>query len=165
MVTQMLRQCINNKQTDWVSKLPAVEFAINSAWSETGYAPFFLNSGQMSCLMIWNSAPKTEYPSIQNFALQKKLALMSVHDSILATRVKQTQNVNRKRQIEPFKEDELVYISTKNITFLKGLACKLILKYIGLYKIVKDFAGPLRLLGLIRSRQYLPITYWKWKMT
>ncbi len=45
-VTQMLRQCINNKQMDWVSKLPAIEFAISSAQSEsTGYAPFFLNSG------------------------------------------------------------------------------------------------------------------------
>jgi hypothetical protein len=56
-VTQMLRQCINNKQTDWVSKLPAIEFAINSARSEsTGYAPFFLNSGQMPRPMIWDSA-------------------------------------------------------------------------------------------------------------
>jgi hypothetical protein len=84
-VTQMLRQCINNKQTDWVSKLPAIEFAINSARSEsTGYASFFLNSGRMPRPMIWDSAPKTEYPSIWNFALQKKLALMSAHDSILA---------------------------------------------------------------------------------
>jgi hypothetical protein len=141
-VTQMLRQCINNKQTDWVSKLPAVEFAINSARSEsTGYAPFFLNSGRMPRPMIWNSAPKTEYPSIRNFALQKKLALMSAHDSILAARVKQTRNANRKRQIEPFKEEELVYISTKNITFPKGLARKLIPKYIGPYKIVKDFGN------------------------
>ena len=41
-VTQMLHQCINGKQTDWVSKLPAIEFVINSAQSEsTGYAPFF----------------------------------------------------------------------------------------------------------------------------
>jgi transposase InsO family protein len=46
-VTQMLRQCINAKQTDWVAKLPAIEFAINSARSEsTGFAPFFLNSGK-----------------------------------------------------------------------------------------------------------------------
>jgi hypothetical protein len=43
-VTQMLRQCVDAKQKDWVSKLPAIEFAINSARSEsTGYAPFFLN--------------------------------------------------------------------------------------------------------------------------
>jgi hypothetical protein len=28
---QMLRQCIDAKQKDWVSKLPAIEFAINSS--------------------------------------------------------------------------------------------------------------------------------------
>jgi hypothetical protein len=39
-VTQMIRQCVNSKQTDWVAKLPAIEFAINSACSEsTGFAP------------------------------------------------------------------------------------------------------------------------------
>ncbi|KJA13212.1 hypothetical protein HYPSUDRAFT_151846, partial [Hypholoma sublateritium FD-334 SS-4] len=39
-VTQMLRQCVNDKQTDWVAKLPAIEFAINSARSHsTSYAP------------------------------------------------------------------------------------------------------------------------------
>ena len=43
-ITQMLRQCIHPNQKDWVSKLPAIEFAINSACSEsTRYAPFFLN--------------------------------------------------------------------------------------------------------------------------
>lgn len=30
-VTQMLRQCIQPDQKDWVAKLPAIEFAINSA--------------------------------------------------------------------------------------------------------------------------------------
>jgi hypothetical protein len=139
-VTQMLRQCINAKQTDWVAKLPAIEFAINSARSEsTGFAPFFLNSGRMPRSMIWNSAPPTEFPSIRNFALQKKLALMAAHDSILAARVKQTRDANRKRQASPFNENDLVYLSTKNITFPKGLARKLIPKYIGPYKIVKDF--------------------------
>jgi hypothetical protein len=34
-VTQMLRQCINPNQKDWVSKLPAIQFAINSARSES----------------------------------------------------------------------------------------------------------------------------------
>jgi hypothetical protein len=45
-VTQMIRHCISPDQGDWVQKLPGVEFAINSARSEsTGYSPFFLNSG------------------------------------------------------------------------------------------------------------------------
>ena len=30
-ITQMLRQCVHPNQKDWVAKLPAIEFAINSA--------------------------------------------------------------------------------------------------------------------------------------
>ena len=41
-ITQMLRQCVHPNQQDWVSKLPAIEFAINSARSEsTGFAHSF----------------------------------------------------------------------------------------------------------------------------
>ena len=80
-VTQMIRQCIHPNQKDWVMKLPTIEFAINLARSaSTGYAPFFLNFGRMPRSMLWNSASHDEFPSIQDFALQKKLA----HDSILA---------------------------------------------------------------------------------
>jgi len=141
-VTQMLRQCINSKQNDWVAKLPAIEFAINSARSEsTGFAPFFLNSGRMPRAMIWTSAPPSEFPSIRNFALKKKLALMAAHDSILAAWVKQTRDANRKRQLAPFKKDDLVYLSTKNIKFPKGLARKLVPKYIGPYKILQDYGN------------------------
>ena len=63
-ITQMLRQCINDKQTDWVAKLLAIEFAINSAQSEsTGFAPFFLNTGRMPRSMLFNfSIAKNEYP-------------------------------------------------------------------------------------------------------
>jgi len=141
-VTQMLRQCINDKQTDWVAKIPAIEFAINSARSEsTGFAPFFLNAGRMPRSMIWDSAEKSEFPSVRNFALNKKFAIMSTHDSIISARVKQTRDANCKRQIAPFKENNLVYISSKNISFPKGLARKLIPKYIGPYRIKKDFGN------------------------
>jgi hypothetical protein len=45
-VTQMLRQCVDEKQKDWVAKLPAIEFAINSARSaSTGYAPLVIVKG------------------------------------------------------------------------------------------------------------------------
>jgi len=139
-ITQMLRQCVDPKQTDWVSKLPAIEFALNSARSEsTGYAPFFLNTRRMPRSMIWNSSSDDEYPSVRNFAQQRKLAIVAAHDSILAARVKQTRDANRKRRMAPFQENDLVYISTKNISFPKGLARKLIPKYIGPYKVLVDF--------------------------
>jgi transposase InsO family protein len=77
-ITQMLRQCVHPNQKDWVAKLPAIEFAINSARSEsTGFAPFFLNFGRMPRTMLWTSPPPTEFPSIREFAIQKKLAITS----------------------------------------------------------------------------------------
>ncbi|KAI0327499.1 hypothetical protein GY45DRAFT_1230900, partial [Cubamyces sp. BRFM 1775] len=52
-VTQMLRQCVAPNQKDWVSKLPAIEFAINLARSDsTGYSPFFLNHGRLPRSMV-----------------------------------------------------------------------------------------------------------------
>ena len=43
-IGQMLRMCISPDHRNWVNKLPAIEFAINSARSEsTGYTPFLLN--------------------------------------------------------------------------------------------------------------------------
>ena len=140
MVTQMLRQCVDNKQTDWVSKLPAIQFAINSARSEsTGFTPFFLNSGRMPRLMIWNSLPSLEFSDIRTFALQKKLAIMSAHDSILAAHVKQIWDANKKCIAASFREGDLVYLFTKTIKFPEGLARKLVPKYIGPYSIVQNF--------------------------
>jgi hypothetical protein len=131
-VTQMLRQCIQPNQRNWVSKLPAIEFAINSARSEsTGFAPFFLNFGRMPSTMIWSAASSNEYPAVREFALQKKLALMSAHDSIIAARIKQTRGANRKRQAAPFQTGDLVYLSAKNIKFAQGLARKLLPKFLG----------------------------------
>ncbi|KAJ2917183.1 hypothetical protein MD484_g3247, partial [Candolleomyces efflorescens] len=141
-LVQMLRELVNEKQTDWVHKLPAIEFALNSASSETtGFSPFFLNTGRMPRSMIWNSAPSSEFPAVRNFALQRKLALMSAHDSIIAARVKQVRDANSKRRPAPFKVHDLVYLSTKNISFPKGLARKLVPRYIGPYRITEDFGN------------------------
>ena len=139
-IVQMIRQCIGPTQKDWVAKLPAIEFAINSSRSEsTGYAPFFLNNGRMPRSMIWNSAKASEFPGVRVFAQRLKSAIMAAHDSVLAACIKQTRVANRHRQRAPFAQDDLVYISTKNMTFPKGLARKFIPKYTGPYKIVRDF--------------------------
>jgi hypothetical protein len=136
-IIQMLWKCIQPNQRDWVAKLAAIQFAINLAWSaSTGFLPFFLNHGQMPRSFIWNSALANEFADVYNFLLQKKLALMLAHDSILAARIKQTRDANRKKQPTPFQQGDLVYLSTQNITFQKGLARKLIPRYIGPYKIL-----------------------------
>ncbi len=122
-VSAMLRQCVSVDQKDWVSRLPAIEFAINCARSETtGYTPFFLNMGRMPRSMIWKNPAKTEYPGVKVFAQRMKLAVISAHDSILNARVKQTRDANWKPRPIPFANGDLVYLSMKNISFPKGLA-------------------------------------------
>lgn len=91
--------------------------------------------------MIWNSPSSEEFPAVREFALQKKEALMAAHDSIIAARVKQTRDANRKRQDVPFTLGDLVYLSSKHISFKKGLARKLLPKFLGPYKILKDFGN------------------------
>ena len=53
----------------------------------------------------------------------------------------QTRDANRKRQAVPFEVGDLVYLATKNISFPKGFARKLISKYIGPNKVLKDFGN------------------------
>lgn len=135
-LTQMLRQCVSPNQTDWAQKLPAIEFALNSARSETtGFSPFYLNYGRLPYPMIWESESK--YPGVRVLAERMKDAILTAHDSIIEARVLQTQAANRSRMPAPFKVDELVYVSTKNMRIPKQRARKLMPKYIGPVKVLR----------------------------
>jgi hypothetical protein len=135
-MTQMIRQCVRPDQKDWVMKLPAVEFAINSARSSTtGFSPFQLNYGKNPNSMIWTA--EDEFPGVQKFAERMKLAIMQAHDAIIASRIENTVQANRKRVTATYQEGDLVYLSTRNISLPKGLARKLAPKYLGPFKISK----------------------------
>ena len=135
-ITQMIRQCVGPNQKDWVMKLPAVEFAINSARSSTtGFSPFQLNYGRNPSPMIWRG--EDEFPGVRIFADRMKMAIMGAHDAIIASRVENTVQANKKRTVASYKEGDLVYLSTKNISLPKGLARKLAPKYLGPFAIIK----------------------------
>ena len=135
-MTQMLRQCVGARQKDWVTKLPAIEFAMNSARSSTtGFTPFYLNYGRNPSPMIWKG--EEVYPGVRQFAENMKDAIMCAHDAIIASRVQHTVQANRKRSLATFQEGDLVYLSTKNISLPKGRARKLSPKYLGPFPITK----------------------------
>uniref|UniRef100_A0A0W0G6M7 Putative polyprotein n=1 Tax=Moniliophthora roreri TaxID=221103 RepID=A0A0W0G6M7_MONRR len=139
-MTQCLHQCISSNQRDWVTKLPAIEFAINNATAEaTGYTLFFLNYRHIPRSFIWNSVSEVEYLGVRTYLDKLKGAVMKAHNSVIASRVKQVRDANWQRRPSPFVKGDLVYLSTKNLTLPKGLAHKLALKYIGPYKIIKNF--------------------------
>ena len=133
---QMIRQCVRPDQKDWVMKLPAVEFAVNSARSSTtGFSPFQLNYGRNPSPMIWNT--QDEFPGVRKFAEKMKMAIMSAHDSIIAARIANTVQANRKRAPVHYEVGDLVYLSTKNISLPKGRAPKLAPKFLGPFAITK----------------------------
>ena len=85
--------------------------------------------------MIWDC--EEVYPSVKQFAENMKDTIMSVHDAIIVSRVQHTVQANKKCLPASYKEGDLVYLSTKNISLPKGRARKLMLKYLGPFPISK----------------------------
>jgi len=137
-VIRMLRMSIAPEQRDWVQKLPAIEFAFNSATSATtGYSPFFLNFGRHPRGFSWQIDDNT-LPGVRTFLNRMQIGLEKAHDAILEARVKQTRISNRQRRPAPFGKDDLVYISTANLNLPRGRARKLVPKFIGPYRIIGE---------------------------
>ncbi|KJA14580.1 hypothetical protein HYPSUDRAFT_118543, partial [Hypholoma sublateritium FD-334 SS-4] len=75
------------------------------------------------------------FPGVRIFAKRIRAAIMHAHDCLIAARVKSVRNANRKRTRAPFKNTDLVYIDTRNISLPKGTSRKLAPKFIGPYPI------------------------------
>ena len=61
-----------------------------------------------------------------------------VHDMLIKDRIFQQKYADKRQCKEPeIKINDFVYLSTKNLAMPKGRASKLVLKYMGPYKIMK----------------------------
>ncbi|KAI0345838.1 hypothetical protein BDW22DRAFT_1309093, partial [Trametopsis cervina] len=89
-------------QSDWVEKLPLVEFALNSTVSSTtGFAPFELNGGYLPRMIT--DLPPSDLPGVQQFAQQVIENLEQARDNIIASRTFQTHHANAHRRDERIK--------------------------------------------------------------
>ncbi|KAF8597335.1 hypothetical protein BDV93DRAFT_453110, partial [Ceratobasidium sp. AG-I] len=105
----LVRTCVNPAQRDWAIKLPGVEFAINSARSETtGFSPFTLNYGRLPRPMLVRT--QTDLYGVRETALQIKYTQSMAHDAIIAARPSQTVSANKRRRLAPFKANDLVFV-------------------------------------------------------
>lgn len=165
-VTQILRAMVQPDQTDWVRKVPMVEFAINSsASSTTGFAPFELNYGYMPTMMR-ALEPEPALPGVKEFAEQAIENVRQAHDSIITSRVSQTHHANKDRRSEnnctdpDFEVGKKAYLSTQNLALPKGRARKLTPRYIGPYNIIganaESSAYTLELPHSLRARGIYP---------
>ena len=139
-MNSILQGVIQPDQTNWEEKLPMVEFAINSAQSSmTGFSPFELNYGYIPSLRkILPTIPSEFHPGVRAYAECTHSNLIEAHDSIIAARVDQTYHANsRRRKEHSYQIGDKVWLSTENLTMLKGQVKKLLPKFIGPFRITQ----------------------------
>ena len=138
-IAQILRATVRPDQQDWSSKIPMVEFALNSAISSSsGFAPFELNYGHMPHINPGFTPTPSAVPGVKHFVARALQNLADAHDTLIESRVQQTHYANRRRhEDDSFMAGDLVYMSTADLSLPKGRATKLLPKYIGPFKILE----------------------------
>src|SRR6266700_1424355 len=138
-IVQILWAMVRPDQKDWAMKLSMAEFAINASTNaSTGYAPFELVYGFMLRMMM--EIPPLDYPRVVDFANKVKENLQRAHNAIIHNCIQQTIQANKRRCPDlPLEKGELAYLSMDKLNLPKGRAGKLMLLYIGLYKILEAF--------------------------
>ena len=137
-IAQILCTVVSNDRKDWSGKGLMVEFAINSSINTTmGYAPFELNHGYMP-QSGQHISTDTTFKGVKQFAQQAVWNLLDAHNAILEHRIEQMHYSNKHcKPSVKYQINDLVYLSTKNLTLPKQRAWKLMPKFIGPYKILK----------------------------
>lgn len=136
-IGQIMRSTVAPDQRNWVSRIPLVEFAINSSInSSTGFAPFELIYGYMPRFLPF-PPERLRFRGVAEFAQTARATLEMAHDAIIEARVSSTYHANRARSdAEPHLVGDMVYLSTKNLNLPKHRARKLAPKFIGPFKVL-----------------------------
>ena len=143
---EVLRCFITPDMTNWSSLLPCVEFALNSHRHEvTRETPFFLNYGRHPARPVdltFQSLHKLDKNSkdAQAQAAEWHKAIKRTQELLEANASRMSQRENLKRKDHPFKEGDMVWLSSRNFTWKHG-ARKLCPKYMGPFKLLRA-VGP-----------------------
>ena len=89
---------------------------------------------------VWDLTSKT-LPGVRTFMRKLWDGLINAQDTILTQHVKQLFHANQKRQKASFAVGDLVYLSTEDLSILKGRSQKLSPKYISPYRILEEIVS------------------------
>ena len=144
---EALRHFVNNYQNDWDKYLYLVEFALNNAVnSTTGYSPFFINTFRHPVIPL-DLIRKTNQRPDDPFYNQFLQVNEDVHKAIAQAQANQAKYHNTKYQDITFKQDDLVLISTKNLTLPTDVLSKA-------RKFRAKYCGPFRITEVINPNAY-----------
>ena len=135
------------------------EFALNAAVSSSsGFAPFELNYGYMPRMSVGLVPEPHTVPGVKTFVMHARQNLALAHDAIIESRVRQMHNTNKnRRDDDQFAVGDLVYMSTSDLSLPKGRATKLLLRYVGPFRVEGAYNDSstyeLKLPAQLRARQ------------
>lgn len=146
---EMLRHYISHSQTDWVDRLPTLEFSYNnSLHASTNLTPFEVDLG-------WHPAtPHTvlrpdarNVAAVEDFQQEMEALQLTAQDAILRAQQSQAHHYNQGRTTSPYKVGDQVLLSTKYVhpPFLRGP---------GSNKLREKFIGPFLITGQTSANSY-----------
>jgi transposase InsO family protein len=146
-VNSVMRQFVDEWQSNWAEQVPFVQFAINASYNHTtGYAPFELTRGYVPRTLpdLWNAKLTGGGSAPTRFVEMATTYLHSALDSILETRTKDAYAVNAKRRkgtdsTHRPKVGERVWLSTRNFSIVKNRARKWTPRFIGPFVVTHCF--------------------------
>ena len=132
-----LRPYVERHPQTWSQYLALAEFAANNAVKvDTGYNPFYLNSGDHSLVpsvLMHGGDVSSKIEVLQTMVDRMKTAPEEAQANLTATQSQTKSQVDRSRCDEMFEVGDEVVLSTRNICVNQHLESKLCRCWIGSY--------------------------------
>lgn len=145
----MLRAYVTPDQKNWDRLLACAEFAINNSWQKSVQnTPFMLNYGEHPASHVTISVtPKT--PAFEVFSAELQAALQRAKKCLQAAQDRQKTYYDQGRRDLSFANGDQVLLSTANLRPAKGVARKLLPRWVGPFSVV-------RMIGPVAAELELP---------
>ena len=135
---QYLRFFVDHRQKDWPEWLASAEFAVNNkVHIATKVSPFMANYGR-NLKMRGDIRKRGKVEKATEFVERMKKVQKEVEAALkkIQKEMKKYADRNRK-ETEKWRKGDRVMLSTKDLVFKERPVCKLVERYVGLYKIEK----------------------------
>jgi RNase H-like domain found in reverse transcriptase/Integrase zinc binding domain/Reverse transcriptase (RNA-dependent DNA polymerase) len=134
----VLRAFVADNPDDWASRVPDLEFAINSAPSSaTGLSPFEVTYGYLPTSWPVDAWGPADDLGAEGTTERARLNWLRATDALIESRVAMVAQANRHRRADSplFKVGNLVYVSSKDLSFPQEMKRKFVPKFVGPYPI------------------------------
>jgi transposase InsO family protein len=158
----MLRNFVDQRQSNWDLLLSAAEFATNNATNaSTGVSPFFLNSGSHPNMpmSLLTPAPGPN-PLVNEFVQAQSEALILAKESLAVAQERQAASADIHRREHDFKIGDRILLNLENITLPSDrtrTSQKLLARFAGPHTIIEQLSPVSFRLDLPPSMKIHPV--------